>query len=193
MPPTNPGPHKYGYLATETPIALMNISIDALTSNIQLALAPVFLLTAVATLVGAISTRLARTVDRMRFVQNALYGSQALSEKLRMHYEIELREFKMRGRLCTVAIFFNVLSGVLISLTVLELFFFQTGSVALLQTGYVVATFVLGLISFMTSLLIVLAEVVHAYRSASWDMPPSWNPWIWFNPFKLIHFYCFIE
>jgi hypothetical protein len=53
----------------------------------------------------------------------------------------------------------------------LELFFFQTGSVQLLQTGYVVATFVLGLISFMTSLLIVLAEVVHAYRSASWDMP----------------------
>ena len=82
-----------------------------------------FLLTAVATLVGAISTRLARTVDRMRFVQNALYGNQALSDKLRMHYEIELREFKMRGRLCTVAIFFNVLSGVLISLTVLELIF----------------------------------------------------------------------
>jgi hypothetical protein len=26
----------------------------------------------------------------------------------------------------------------------------------------------------MTSLLIVLAEVVYAYRSASWDMPPSW-------------------
>ena len=171
----------------------MNISIDALTSNIQLALAPVFLLTAVATLVGAISTRLARTVDRMRYVQNALYGDQALSAKLRSHYEIELREFKMRGRLCTVAIFFNVLSGVLISLTVLELFFFQTGSVALLQTGYVVATFVLGLISFMTSLLIVLAEVVHAYRSASWDMPPSWSPWVWFNPFKPIHFYCFIE
>jgi hypothetical protein len=108
----------------------------------------------------------------MRFVQDALYGSQVLSEQLRMHYEVELHEFKMRGRLCTVAIFFNVLSGVLISLTVLELFFFQTGSVALLQTGYVVATFVLGLISFMTSLLIVLAEVVHAYRSASWDMPP---------------------
>jgi hypothetical protein len=55
----------------------------------------------------------------------------------------------------------------------LELFFFQTGSVQLLQTEYVVATFVLGLISFMTSLLIVLAEVMHAYRSASWDMPPS--------------------
>ena len=85
MPPTNPGPQKHLYLTAEPPIALMNISIDALTSNIQLALAPVFLLTAVATLVGAISTRLARTVDRMRFVQNALYGSQALSEKLRMH------------------------------------------------------------------------------------------------------------
>ena len=149
----------------------MNITIDALTSNIQLALAPVFLLTAVATLVGAISTRLARTVDRMRFVQNALYGSQDLSEKLRMHYEIELREFKMRGRLCTVAIFFNVLSGVLISLTVLELFFFQAGAVRSLQATYVIWTFVLGLISFMTSLSIVLAEVVYAYRSAGWTTP----------------------
>ena len=163
----------------------MNITIDALTSNIQLALAPVFLLTAVATLVGAISTRLARTVDRMRFIQNALYGDQIVSEKLRSHYEIELREFKMRGRLCTVAIFFNVLSGVLISLTVLELFFFQTGSVQLLQTGYVVATFVLGLISFMTSLLIVLAEVMHAYRSASWNMPPSWDHWFCLNTLSL--------
>jgi hypothetical protein len=81
------------HLNLETPNALMNISIDALTSNIQLALAPVFLLTAVATLVGAISTRLARTVDRMRFVQDALYGSLVLSEQLRMHYEVELREF----------------------------------------------------------------------------------------------------
>ena len=149
----------------------MNIAIDALTNNIQLALAPVFLLTAVATLVSAISTRLARTVDRMRFVQDALYGSQALSEQLRMHYEVELREFKMRGRLCTVAIFFNVLSGVLISLTVLELFFFQAGAVRSLQATYVIWTFVLGLISFMTSLSIVLGEVVYAYRSAGWNTP----------------------
>ena len=77
----------------------------------------------------------------------------------------------MRGRLCTAAIFFDVLSGVLISLTVLELFIFQAGAVRSLQSGYVILTFVLGLISFVTSLVIVLTEVVYAYHSASWNMP----------------------
>jgi hypothetical protein len=84
---------------------------------------------------------------------------------------IEANEAKIRGRLCTAAIFFDVLSGLFISLTVLELFFFQAGAVRSLQTTYVIWTFVLGLVSFMTSLSFVLAEVVFAYRSAGWDSP----------------------
>jgi hypothetical protein len=64
-----------------------------------------------------------------------------------------------------------VLSGVFISLTVLELFFFQAGAVRSLQTTYVIWTFVLGLIFFMTSLCIVLTEIVFAYRSAGWSTP----------------------
>lgn len=51
---------------------MMDTSIDTITNNIQLALAPVFLLTAVATLLNAISTRLARTVDRMRAIQQKI-------------------------------------------------------------------------------------------------------------------------
>ncbi|WP_415067020.1 DUF2721 domain-containing protein [Polynucleobacter necessarius] len=50
----------------------MDASIDAITNNIQLALASVFLLTAVATLINAISGRLARSVDRMRTYRHAL-------------------------------------------------------------------------------------------------------------------------
>jgi len=84
----------------------MNLTIDAIQTNIQLALAPVFLLTAVATLVTAITARLARNVDRMRFIQNELYGNHEISNKLRLHYEKEIIEFKARGRLCTLAIFF---------------------------------------------------------------------------------------
>ena len=149
----------------------MNSSIEAITNKIQLALAPVFLLTAVATLVTAITARLARTVDRMRYIQNQQLSGLPISPELNRHFEIELKEFKMRGRLCTAAIFFDVLSGVLISLTVLELFIFQAGAVRSLQSGYVILTFVLGLISFVTSLVIVLTEVVYAYHSASWNMP----------------------
>jgi hypothetical protein len=149
----------------------MDVSIDAITNNIQLALAPVFLLTAVATLINAISSRLARSVDRMRYIQHRIQEGDIQDQVILAHMMKEANEAKIRGRLCTAAIFFDVLSGVFISLTVLELFFFQAGAVRSLQATYVIWTFVLGLISFMTSLSIVLAEVVYAYRSAGWNTP----------------------
>lgn len=149
----------------------MDVSIDAITNNIQLALAPVFLLTAVATLINAISGRLARSVDRMRTIQRAIQMGEVKDVAVLEHMRKEADEAKVRGRLCTAAIFFDVLSGVFISLTVLELFFFQAGAVRSLQTSYVIWTFVLDLISFMTSLSIVLAEVVYAYRSAGRNPP----------------------
>jgi hypothetical protein len=107
----------------------------------------------------------------MRFIQNELYSNHELNDKLRLHYEKEIIEFKTRGRLCTLAIFFDVLSGVLISLTVLELFFLQTGAARIVEVGYVVITFVAGLVSFVIALALILVEVVFAYRSTSWDLP----------------------
>jgi len=149
----------------------MDVSIDAITNNIQLALAPVFLLTAVATLINAISARLARSVDRMRAIQHRIQEGGIQDKAMLAHMMKEANEAKVRGRLCTAAIFFDVLSGVFISLTVLELFFFQAGAARSLQASYVIWTFVLGLVSFMTSLSIVLSEVVYAYRSAGWNTP----------------------
>jgi hypothetical protein len=84
----------------------MNLTIYAIQANIQLALAPVFLLTAAATLITAITACLARNVDRLRFIQKDLYGNHGIGDKLRLHYEKEIIEFKTRGRLCTLAIFF---------------------------------------------------------------------------------------
>jgi len=153
----------------------MDVSIDAITNNIQLALAPVFLLTAVATLINAISGRLARSVDRMRAIRHSINLGEVKDAVMLQHMHKEADEAQIRGRLCTAAIFFDVLSGVFISLTVLELFFFQAGAVRSLQTTYVIWTFVLGLIFFMTSLSIVLTEVVYAYRSAGWNMPNSFD------------------
>jgi hypothetical protein len=151
--------------------AEINAAIKPITHNIQLALAPVCLLTAVATLINAISARLARSVDRMRAIQHRIQEGGIQDQVMLAHMMKEANEAKVRGRLCTAAIFFDVLSGVFISLTVLELFFFQAGAVRSLQATYVIWTFVLGLISFMTSLSIVLSEVVYAYRSAGWNTP----------------------
>jgi hypothetical protein len=149
----------------------MNIPNNDVTSTIQLALAPVFLLMAVVTLFNAISGRLARVIDRMRFLHTELFAPGNLPEALENHYRMEYPQTKRRGRLCAIAIFFDVLSGLLISLTVLELFLFQTGAPRHLQGIYVVSTFVGGLICFVISLVIVLSEVVYAYLSASWDPP----------------------
>ena len=153
----------------------MNASINVITNNIQLALAPVFLLTAVATLINAVSTRLARNVDRMRAILQKIYDGSVMDEITLKQMASEAKEAKLRGQLCTIAIFFNVLSGIFISLTVLELFFFQVGAIRLWQASYVAWTFILGLVAFMTSLSFVLAEVVYAYRSAGWNTPFSKN------------------
>jgi hypothetical protein len=107
----------------------------------------------------------------MRAIQHQIQVGNIEDQAILNYMKREANEAKTRGRLCTVAIFFDVLSGVFISLTVLELFFFQAGAVRSLQATYVIWTFVLGLISFMTSLSIVLAEVVYAYRSAGWNTP----------------------
>ena len=144
----------------------MDNSIDVITNNIQLALAPVFLLTAVATLFNAISTRLGRTVDRMRAIHKELQDGRITDHEIHRLMQKEADESKFRGRLCTMAIFFDVLSGVLISLTVLELFLFQAGALNTPKTGYVMWSFVLGMVSFMISMVIMLGEVVYGYLSA---------------------------
>lgn len=149
----------------------VTIANNDITATIQLALAPVFLLTAVVMLITAISGRLARAIDRMRFIHAALSSPKNLEEQMRRHYLVEYHEVRVRGRLCAVAIFFDVLSGVLISLTVLELFFFEAGTILHLKGGFVVCTFVTGLLCFMMAMIIVLIEVVYAHRSTGWDMP----------------------
>ena len=45
------------------------LSVPVISHAIQLAVAPVFLLTGVATLMGVMATRLARIVDRARMIE----------------------------------------------------------------------------------------------------------------------------
>jgi len=73
--------------------------------------------------------------------------------------------------LCTAGIFFDVLSGFFISCTILELFFVQSGAAESVRSGFAVGTFVLGIVAFMAAMVMILIEVIVAYRSASWDVP----------------------
>lgn len=145
-------------------------SLSSATSAIHLALAPAFLLSAVVTLLGAIAGRLARNVDRMRYLQGQLLDEKGIPKVLAAHYRKELREFRFRGRLGTSAIFADVLSGVLVCLSILELFGYVIAE-RVVTPNLVIVTFASGLLFFLASLLLILVEVVIAYRSASWDVP----------------------
>ena len=55
----------------------MESHVVDITHVIQLAIAPVFLLTAIGTLITALNNRLGRIVDRRRVIQDRLHGKEA--------------------------------------------------------------------------------------------------------------------
>jgi uncharacterized protein involved in cysteine biosynthesis len=98
----------------------------ALATGIQLSVAPVFLLTAVSTLIGALAARLARVVDRARFLEEKLLDQAADHT----HAEIsrsELKALQKRIRLINFAMVLLVVCAISIGVTILELFLGEIG------------------------------------------------------------------
>lgn len=73
------------------------LDTSAITHGIQLAVAPVFLLTAVSGMIGAVAGRLARIIDRARVVEDRARVN-AEPEFLARAYK-ELADLRLRGRL----------------------------------------------------------------------------------------------
>jgi hypothetical protein len=124
---------------------------------IQLALAPVFLLTAIGALLGVLSSRLTRIVDRARELEERLACGPAQVPNDAPH---ELSILANRARLTNWSITLSVLSALQVSVAIVTLF---VGSyfrelpvlpVALLVTG--------ALAALVASLLFFLREVFQA-------------------------------
>lgn len=144
---------------------MMNPS--TLSDSIQLAVAPVFLLTAVAGMIGALTQRLARVIDRARVIHKEM-GDASLSVSARAAYQDELMSIAKRGRFINVAMIFLVLCALMIGLTVLELFFAETTGGKLILSSFVLYTFVAGIGSFILALVSILIEVLIASYSIRW-------------------------
>ncbi|MFM8461661.1 MAG: DUF2721 domain-containing protein [Polynucleobacter victoriensis] len=144
---------------------MMNPS--TLSDSIQLAVAPVFLLTAVAGMIGALTQRLARVIDRARVIHKEM-GDTSLSVSARGAYQDELMSIAKRGRFINVAMIFLVLCALMIGLTVLELFFAETTGGKLILSSFVLYTFVAGIGSFILALVSLLIEVLIASYSIRW-------------------------
>lgn len=133
---------------------------DIVTRAIQLAVAPVFLLTAVAAMIGAVAGRLARIIDRARILEDRLDSAPAgtvMSAPLR-----ELRQLQRRGWLVNVCIALLTFCAILIGLTIVALFLGETTDLQILRIATV--CFLSGVICFLLALVCFLAETLLATR-----------------------------
>ena len=138
-----------------------------MSDSIQLAVAPVFLLTAVAGMIGALTHRLARVIDRARVLHKELMDEN-LKQSIRDSYNQELKNIATRGRFINVSMIFLVLCAIMIGLTILELFFAETSSGKVMVSVFVLYTFVAGIGSFILALISLLIEVLIASYSVRW-------------------------
>lgn len=137
----------------------MDSHLTDISRVIQLAVAPVFLLTAIATLINALNSRLGRIVDRRRVVQDRLHtkvsGEAQASER-------EMKYLVRRGHLVYHAIFCAVLSALLVCLVVAGAFLGALLAVDLART--VATLFIAAMLSMIAGLGLFLREVYLAVR-----------------------------
>jgi Protein of unknown function (DUF2721) len=134
-------------------------SLNDITHVIQLAIAPVFLLTAVAAIIGVLANRLARIVDRVRVLEERQPGAE---DQARLQLELGVLDHRLRLIYLAVAcaVFCALFVGLLIVVAFIDAF------VKLDLTKFIGALFVLAMIAFIASLVVFLREIFLAVSTA---------------------------
>jgi hypothetical protein len=127
---------------------------------IQLSVAPVFLLTAIGTILGVLSNRLARIVDRARALNERL-ETDAENRMAAIH--AEMRTLAQRRRMINLAITFGTTAALLVCVSIATVFL---GAVMKASVAVAVASlFILAMAAFVAALVCFLREVLLAVRS----------------------------
>ncbi|MEJ5031413.1 MULTISPECIES: DUF2721 domain-containing protein [unclassified Comamonas] len=141
----------------------MSIDVSNITHSIQLAVAPVFFLTGVAGMIGAVAGRLARIIDRGRVLEDRMMASK--DEDYVQRSLLELNFLRRRGRLANLCIGLLTLCGALIALTIILLFVGQTTKTEIDANSWSLAamfSFGLGVVSFVSALCCFMVETMMA-------------------------------
>ncbi len=135
-------------------------TVDTIAHNIQLAVAPVFLLTGIASILNVLTNRLGRIIDRARKVEADIAGYDAAARRR------GVTELGVLGRRITAAhwaIGLCTLSALLVCVVVAILF---VGDVFPMRVSASVAPlFVLVMLLLIAGLLLFLLELQMATRS----------------------------
>lgn len=144
----------------------INLNTDVVSHGIQLALAPVFLLTAVSGMIAAVSQRLARVIDRARKLEDLLrtnHNPDFIDQALK-----ELTELRLRGRIVNASIALLTLCAFLIGITVIVLFIGETNIYESVRLPLI--SFMAGVICFLLALLCFLADTFIATRLLNFEV-----------------------
>lgn len=120
---------------------------------IQLAVAPVFLLSGVGITLSLFSTRLARIVDRARDIQARTPHDAEHEAELREKMEVLSR----RSHFINLAITLGTISGLLVAITVVLLF--ANALLVVNLSGAIVVAFATAMLTLTAALFVFLIEV----------------------------------
>lgn len=144
----------------------VSTGITDIAHGIQLAVAPVFLLSAVGSVLAVLTNRLARIIDRARVLEHDGAGA---AEADRHHAREELTHLSQRAKYIHTAITLSTACALIICVVIVTLFV----GVALGKdlSGLIVILFILGLLAFIAALICFLLEIRTATESIRFGSP----------------------
>lgn len=146
----------------------MEIQLGDVGTTIQLAIAPVFLLTGVGTNLLVLTNRLARIIDRSRVLEERI--DRAPQEE-HAEYDAELAVLYRRAYLINGAITLSTSCALLVCVVIAALFI---GDALGLKLGsFIGALFVLGMLALIGSFVYLLREIFVATANMSVRRKPA--------------------
>jgi hypothetical protein len=142
---------------------LITLQLGDVSHIIQLAIAPVFLLTGVGTTLTVLTNRLARIIDRCRVLEDLIPDDAKLP--LKPGLLLELDELYERTHLINRAITLSTTCGLLICLVISALFLADAIGLGLDKT--IAALFVGGILALVGSFIYFLREIFVATKTLS--------------------------
>ena len=133
--------------------------ITSVAHVIQLAVAPVFLLTGVGAILSVLVSRLGRVVDRFRSLEGGLVAAESALASV----QVEMAILARRARMIHWAIGFCTSCALLVCMVIATLF---VGSITGVEMPAVIATlFITAMLSLVAGLLSFLREIALATGS----------------------------
>lgn len=140
------------------------VPVQSIAANIQLAVAPVFLLTGIGSILGVLAARIGRVVDRARKVEVEIADMDRVRCPERWaETHVELRVLDRRMASANWAIVLCTMAALCVCIVIAILFL---GEIFLISAGSIVApVFIMAMGLLISGLLFFLYEVQIALRS----------------------------